>query len=70
MSRMLVGLQEIADYLNGGRGETRKWIGAKTIKRLIKEDGLPAKRIRKVNGPWTITEDALIEWHVNYKEEE
>lgn len=68
--KFLVGLQEIADWLNGERGDTRKWIGIKSIKALIKDGGLPAKRVRKVNGPWTITEDALIDWHRNYKEDE
>lgn len=74
-SRILVGLQQIADYLNGynRHGMTRKHVGIKTVRKLIREGGLPAKRIRPpgaytANVPHSITEDALIEWHRNYEE--
>lgn len=69
-SKMLVGADEIANYLNGYR-KNRKWIGIKTVKRLIKSGSLPAKQLEQLpNRPYTITEDALLRWHDEYGKEQ
>ena len=76
MAELLVGLSQIADWLNGREpgtgvgihGETPyRWIGVKGVRRLIREGGLPAKQIKPVFGPYTITVDAMIKWHQQYK---
>lgn len=69
-SRIIVGADAIADYLDGGREKpARRFIGPKGVKRLIKIAGLPAKQIYKSNAPYTITEEALLEWHKNCEAE-
>lgn len=62
--KILYGLRQMADYLQGGnvKENCRKWAGLKMVRRLIYEEGFPCVRLRGRSGPWMITERALLEW--------